>query len=197
MRIVTMLIALCALAPFASSQSVLRWKLDIQADQAKVNNAGRLELNTSNGKQVYYYFVYTVASSHDEAIPLHLHARAKTDSSETEYHEGYYPSALKRIREKFGADVKDSTQLSTSELAAGGSLRAVAVFQFRDGSSFDDTSDSISLRFSGFADPVKKRGLTFTTEKIELWQEYEKKGDAYDAHKEPVKFVRQEEKIVG
>lgn len=196
MRIVNLVLALTVLTPIAAADSVLRWKLDVQPDKAKVNNAGRFEVSTNKGRQVYWYVVYTVTSSHDEDIPLHLHARAKTDSAETEFHEGYYPHALKKIRAKYGDDVLDNTQLATTELGAGDTIRAVAVFQFTDdGGGFDEAADRISVRFEGVADPVKKTGQTFTTEKIEIWQDYEKKGDAFDAYKESVRYVGQQEKV--
>lgn len=197
MRIVTLILALAVLSPLAAAESALRWKLDVQPDRAKVNNAGRFEADTKQGRQVYWYVVYTVTSQHDEPIPLHLHARAKTDASEDAYHEGYYPAALKRVRAKYGEDVLDSVQLAKTDLAPGETVRAVAVFQFRNESGgFDESADRISVRFEGVADPVKKRGQTFVTEKVEVWQEYEKKGDAYDAHKEPVRYVGQQEKVV-
>ncbi len=198
MRIANLILALTVLLPFAAAESALRWKLDVRPDKAKVNNAGRFEVSTSRGRQVYWYVVYTLTSSHDESVPLALHVRAKTDSSETEHHEGYYPNALKKIRAKYGDDVLDSVQLATAEIAPGETVRAVAVFQFRDeNGGFDESPDRISVRFEGVADPVKKIGQTFTTEKIEVWQEYEKKGDRYDAHKEPVRFLGQQEKVIA
>lgn len=203
MRWMTLLLTAGALvlgsADTALAKSPLRWKLEIQPDKEGRNPASRVVIANRNGsKQVYWYFVYTIRNTHEEALPLHLNVRAVTDSSKKLHNEGYYPRALKLVRNRHGKDIKDSTQLEGHELAPGATVRAVAVFQFRkEGSkAFDERMDRITLRIDGYADPVKKNGLDFIRENLELWMSYEKIGDQYDPYRESVHYKGSEEKVI-
>ncbi|MBI4878254.1 MAG: hypothetical protein HY812_01145 [Planctomycetes bacterium] len=202
MRFTTLLLTACTLGLLAfgatAGDSVLRWKLDIKPDDSARNSCGRLTVQPAEGPaQVYWYFVYTIRNTHDQAVPLALHLRAETDANERVYSEGYYPRALAAVRRMHGADVKDVTALAGLELAAGETVRAVAIFQFRkpDSREFEEDVDHIKVRCAGYADPVKKIGLSFEKEDLELVLSYEKKGDRFDPHREPVRFVETAEQV--
>jgi hypothetical protein len=201
MRFATLLLTACCLGLVsigaATGDSVLRWKLDIKPAEGQRNPAGRVALDVKGQNQVYWYFVYSIKNTHEEAIPLALHLRGTTDASDKVYSEGYYPRALMYVRDKFGDDVKDAPSLQGYELAPGETLRAVAVFQFRkpDSREFEERMDKITVHVAGYADPVKKMGLNFVKENLELLMHYEKKGDQYDAHREQVRYVSSEEKV--
>lgn len=180
--------------------SSLRWKLDIEPDAAaKRNPSGRIEVATPQGKQVYWYCVYGVKSTHDEAIPLNINVTANSDASEAVFNEGYYPLAMTEIRRRFGDDVMDNLSLNNYSLEPGSSLRAAAVFQLfePDTRKFEERVNHLTMKFDGYADPVNRKGQQFTVEKIQLWMHFEKKGDQYAPGKEPVRFVRQEEKTIS
>ncbi|MFH0944062.1 MAG: hypothetical protein V2A76_02590 [Planctomycetota bacterium] len=188
-----------ALAGDASAKSALRWKLDIKPDESGRNPSGRVHVTPNEGpQQTYWFFVYTIKNTHDEAVPLQLHIRAETDASELVYSEGYYPRALARIRNKYGDDVKDNLSLQGYEIAPGETVRAVAVYQFRrpDSREFEERMDRIKLRVHGYADPVKKIGSIFMVENLELWMHYEKKGDQFSPNRESVTYVGSEESVV-
>ncbi len=203
MRFTTLALTACTLGLLAcgatAGESVLRWKLGIKPDDSARNSCGRLTVQPPKGPaQVYWYFVYTITNAHDEAIRLALHLRAETDANELVTSEGYYPRALAKVRDLHGADVKDVTALAGLELAAGETVRAVAIFQFRkpDSREFEENIDRIKVRCAGYADPVKKVGLSFEKENLELVLRYEKKGDRFDPHREPVRFVDAVEQVV-
>ena len=110
---------------------------------------------------------------------------------------------MEEARQKFGEDVKDSLALKGYELDPGESVRAVAVFQFRkpDGEGgmsreFDDRVDRFTIKFDGYCDPVKKKGLEFEVERRQLWMHFEKRGDQFAPAREAVRFIRAEEKVV-
>lgn len=188
-----------ALAGDASAKSALRWKLDIKPDEGVRNASGRVHVTPNAGpQQTYWFFVYTIKNTHDEAVPLQLHFRAETDASDMVYSEGYYPRALAKIRQKYGDDVKDTIALKGLEIDPGETVRAVAVFQFRrpGSSEFDERVDRVKLRVSGYADPVKRIGSIFMIEHLELWMNYEKKGDQFSPNRESVNFKSSEEHVV-
>ncbi len=210
MRIASLLLALlgttAAFSAESLGESALRWKLDIARDGVKVNNAGRIEVRPPRGDtQVYYYVVYTITNHHDEAVPLHLNVIAETDVGDGEVNEGFYPRAMVHLRKKFNDtegdeadDILDSVQLAMHELPPGETVRAAAVFQFfKPGTrDYDDRADSFVFRFQGYADPVKRDGLNSMKETLELRMYYQRKGDEFDAHREPITFMKREEKVM-
>lgn len=208
MRIVTSLLVLLGLAAAgagaAAPESALRWKLNIAPDTSSVRNpAGRLSIKPNRGRrQVYWYCVYTIKNTHDEAVPLSTHLRMTTDASDEVFHEGYYPRALKKLRERWGDDVMDSLSLKGYEIAPGETVRAVAVFQLFQPDTkaprpFEEGADELTIHVGGYADVVKKSGLQFVEEVLELQMHFEKKGDQYDPHMESVNYVGSEEVVVG
>lgn len=187
----------------ASRESVYRWKLSIHTDAAaKRNPSGRLELSTQKGKQVYWYVVYTIKNTHDEAIPLNLNAKASTDASDLSFNEGYYPNAVRAIQSKFGNDVMDNLSLNNFSLEPGKEVRAVAVFQLFEPSAagaprrFEERVDQMMVKFDGVADVIKRTGLETKIENVQLQMHFEKKGDQYDPARESVVFVKQEEVVL-
>lgn len=204
MRFVTPLIAaftfsLAVAGPALGADTPLRWKLHIQPDLQRANSAGRLVVKPEKGpEQTYWYVVYTISNHHAEPIQLHVHALAETDASDAVHHEGYYPRAMARIQQKFGDDVMDLVALEGHELKPDETVRAAAVFQVYkpETREFDERVDRLTVRFQGYADPVKKTGLEFTTENLELWMFYEKRGDQFDPNRESVRYVGQEEHVV-
>ena len=210
-RLTLLMTASClglALSGPAFAESALRWKLEIKPDTSGRNASGRISVTPNQGpKETYWFFIYTIKNTHDEAVPLQLHIKAETDASEGTdasdsmgrvYSEGYYPRALAKIRKKYGDDVQDTLALQGHELATGESVRAVAVFQFRRTGSteFDERMDRIKLRIHGYTDPVKRIGQIYLIENNELWMHYEKKGDQYSPNKESVHYLSTEEKIL-
>lgn len=180
--------------------SALRWKLSIKPDDAaKRNPSGRIEIATPRGTQVYWYCVYQVMSTHDEAIPLNLNVSANSDASDASFNEGYYPLAMAEIRRRFGDDVMDNLSLNNFSLEPGASVRAASVFQlYQPGTrQFEERVNHLTMKFDGYADPVNRKGQEYTVEKVQLWMHFEKKGDQFDPGKEPVRFVRQEEKSIS
>lgn len=208
MRIVTSLLVLLGLAAAgvgmaAPKESALRWKLDIQPDTSTLRNpAGRMTVSPSRGrKQVYWYLVYTVRNTHDEAVSLSTHLRMTTDASAEVFHEGYYPRALSKIRERWGDDVLDSLSLKGRELAPGETVRAVAIFQLFKPDTvaprpFEERADRLAIHVAGYADVVKRSGLKFEEENLELVMHFEKPGDQFDAYRESVRYLRSEEQVV-
>jgi hypothetical protein len=195
------LTALCfavGLDDASARASALRWKLGIGPDTAaKRNPSGRIEIDTPRGPQVYWYCVYSVKSTHDEAIPLHLNVTAETDASAEVTNEGYYPLALQEVRRRFGDDVMDNVSLNSHSLEAGQSIRAVAIFQLREPGStkFEERVNHLTMKFDGVADPVKRVKQQHSLEKVQIWMHFEKKGDHHHPGREPVEFVSQEEKV--
>lgn len=194
-----------ALAPAAPApESVLRWKLAIAPDNSSVRNpAGRLSIKPNRGgrRQVYWYLVYTITNTHDEAVPLSTHLRMTTDASAEVSHEGYYPRALKKLRERWGDDLMDSLSLKGHELEPGETVKAVAIFQlYQPGEKhprpFEERADKLTIHVGGYADIVKRTGLGFKEEILEYKMHFTKKGDQYDPHMESVNFVSAEEVVV-
>jgi hypothetical protein len=103
----------------ASAKSPLRWKLSIDLDFAKRNPAGRMEASTAKGSQVYWYVVYTVKNTHEEAVPLNLFCSAVTDVNKDGVSEGYYPKAIVELKKTYGDDLLDSVSATGRELAPG------------------------------------------------------------------------------
>ena len=210
MRIVTCLLLLgltaagIGTAAPEARESVLRWKLMISPDLGKGRNpVGRMSITPRKGrKQVYWYMVYTVRSTHDEAIPLSLNMRMTTDASDEAFNEGYYPRALAKIRGRWGDDVKDSLSLKGYELQPDETVTAVAIFQLFEADTshprpFLETADKLTIHVGGYADVVKRMGQQFEVENLELKVHLEKPGDQYDAFRESVRYIRSEEKVVS
>lgn len=192
-------------APALRAASPLRWKLDVAPDATLAKSAGRMTVERARGPaQVYWWTIVTIKNTHDEALPLQLHFKAQTDASDLVFDEGYYPRALARLKAKYGADLLDVASLKGRELAPGESIRAVAVFRLfkkpPPGStgalSFEENVDDLIVRVQGYADSVKKSGLAFKTENLELWLHFRKGGDEFDPYREAISFVRSEEKAV-
>lgn len=210
MRIVTSLLVLLGLALAAAGiaaprESALRWKLEIAPDTSTIRNpAGRMSLTPKRGgrRQVYWYLVYTVKNLHDESVPVSTHMRMTTDASDEVFHEGYYPAAIQRIRQRWGDDVKHMLSLKDYELGPGETVRAVAIFQlFKPDTTpprpFEEGADKLTIHVSGIVDPVKRTGLTFEVEERELKMHFLKRGDQYDPHLESVEYVGSEEVVVS
>ncbi len=205
MRFCTVLLVAASLASAAATATAagaLRWKLAIEPETRLVNPCGRMEVSTKRGTQPFWYVVYTVKNTHDAPVPLQLLLTANTDSSDATFTEGFYPTALNAIRAKLkktlgDTPVHDCLDLKGKELAPGESLTAVSVFRFlKKGGGFEEDVDDVTVKVDGFADPVKKTGLTFAPEHLQLWMRYKKGGDAVDPGKESVRYVSSEEKVV-
>ncbi len=206
MRLTTVLLVAASLAGVvttaASAKSPLRWKLAIEPEARLVNPSGRMEVATKRGTQPFWYVVYTIKNTHDAPVPLQLLLTAQTDASDATFTEGFYPTALNAIRAKLkknlgDTQVHDCIDLKGKELAPGESVTAVSVFRFfKKGGGFEEDVDDVTVKVDGFADPVKKTGLTFAPERLQLWMHYKKGGDAVDPGKESVRYVSSEEKVV-
>jgi hypothetical protein len=182
----------------ASAKSPLRWKLSIDLDFAKRNPAGRMEASTAKGSQVYWYVVYTVKNTHEEAVPLNLFCSAVTDVNKDGVSEGYYPKAIAELKKTYGDDLLDSVSATGRELTPGETVKVAAVFQFKkkDG-SFDERQDKITVKVAGFCDPVKKEGLKASKEEREFWMNFKRPGDEHQPWRESLQFVSTEETVVS
>ncbi len=201
-RIVVAAAVAIGVANVGLGSSALRWKLNIHPDDTTQRNpAGRIAVKPAKGReQVYWYCVYTIKNTHDEAIPLSVNVTAETDASDAKFNEGYYPRAVAQLKKKFGDDLMDNLSLNGFSLEPGKTVRAVAVFQFYEpgpGMRFEERVNHITMKFGGYCDPVKRAGLQYTLENIQLWMEFSKKGDQFDPGHEPVNFLRQEEHVIA
>ncbi len=149
---------------------------------------------TGHGREAArYYLPYTLTNPMDEARAARLHIEVRTDTGKTYGDRSDARVTAAAAKALKIPDLKATVALRASDLAAGGSVRAVANF-----GSIDPNADDLTVRVYGLWDPVvrTRQGKVLKETRVLVIQ-FGRTGDEYDRPMDPIKFVSSKEEVEG
>jgi len=140
-----------------------------------------------------YYLPYALKNPMDEAIAPRIYIEARTETNKTYADRPDHKvvaAAEKALKTK---DLKTTIEVREQELAAGGSVQAIADF-----GNIDPNADDITVRVYGLWDPIVRtsNGKVFSEKRV-LVLRFGRQGDEYDRPMDPIKLKSSKEEVEG